>query len=616
LFIIYGCNNEPATVSPKTPLVYSDLEVGNDHSYANSNQIESEHIQLELDIHFNTQTVYGIARHTLKRHRKDTIVFDIDGLQIQKVTTGPIGREKNTDYAIGNEDSLHGAPLSVRITPNTRFVSIYYQTTEKSNSLHWINDPSNPSSTDYLYTLPGEKYTRTWIPLQDNIHQKISYSADIRSDRPLLPIMSNSIVATKIDSVSFHINNSVPVHTYDLGLFMGNYVYSKISSRIGVYAPGKRIRHAVRELKNTPTLLTNAEHLLGKHPWETFNFLVLPSYFPHTSYDYPSLSCINPIMLGKQQQSTEKIQNYLFQTWPKNLFSTKCERYRQINIGINKYLTNRTLYGHVGSETELLATKLFMTSVTHPISQQQTPLFKLTNHYFRPCTESNNFKQHDRLMFQLKGYLFLRNLELNLGKQNFEHFLGKSIQKNKTISFDEFAQELNHFLIQHDKLTLLTSQWAQTSRIQRKELIIPSKRHTQIHLVCKTFLTSKKSIFKNRKTRNIVKTFKTEDWKTFVSLLPSSTTPNKLAWIESHLHFSKHPNNELKNSWLNTSIECNYWDILPAVKTQLLQTGNTEYLYNTYALLFKKNPEWCRKVYAEASTNYSLETKKALEKIF
>ena len=68
-------------------------------------------------------------------HSTDKAIFDVKGLEIMKVTTGPKGEnEKPAEYALGNSDEILGAPLQISIGKNTRHINIYYKTTEATEA--------------------------------------------------------------------------------------------------------------------------------------------------------------------------------------------------------------------------------------------------------------------------------------------------------------------------------------------------------------------------------------------------------------------------------------------------------------------------------------------------
>jgi len=128
-----SCNQEQKPVNRAT-VQLADSAMDN-HTYSNVHQIRTKHLDIELDVNFDNKTIYGIARHEMQNVvGTDTVIFDIKGLEIQKVTLGEGQSEKETDFVIGSwdKDSIFGQPLLVKLKEGKDHVNIYYKTTEES----------------------------------------------------------------------------------------------------------------------------------------------------------------------------------------------------------------------------------------------------------------------------------------------------------------------------------------------------------------------------------------------------------------------------------------------------------------------------------------------------
>jgi aminopeptidase N len=187
---LISCDSLHATKKGKQTPTSTKADV---HSYANLTEIATKHLHLELDVNFENRTIYGVARHEMINKGADTAIFDINGLMIQKVTIGQKGSEEEADMFIDkmDKDSVLGQALMVPIKKDTRFVNIYYQTTERSDALDWLDTNLTSSKTKpFLYTQGQAILTRTWIPLQDSPSNRITYSADVKVPSDLLAVMS------------------------------------------------------------------------------------------------------------------------------------------------------------------------------------------------------------------------------------------------------------------------------------------------------------------------------------------------------------------------------------------------------------------------------------------
>ena len=617
LLFLTACNENEDTIENNKKIQLTDIELGNDNSYSNTTNVITKSLHLELDINFENESIYGIARHALNKHTTDTIVFDVNGLQIQKVTIGNKNNEKNTDYVLGIEDSIHGAPLSVKITKNTRFVNIYYQTTEKSTNLHWIKDSSVSKPVYYLYTLPGEKHTRSWIPVQDVSTRKVKFSAELKLDRSFTPILGTHRYTQKIDSVTYTYSSEEPSMIYDIGLFIGDFKYRKINSNVGVYSLSRTTEHYENEFKNFNNLVKNAEHFYGKHPWKSFDICILPAKFPFKSFDYPNLSFIHPVLLSKYQFSSPFLQEYILQTWPNPLFSTKCEQNRQLIIGVNKYLLHRIKEIQSGKLQAELASKQYINQQINNINTLNLPVFKLTNTYSKPCDENLAKNYSDRIYFQLKGFLFMKALENQLGKQKLDDFIKSYSSTTNQRSLEEFERELKHVLIQNEIIRFPINSWLHSSKINKKQFNYYSKRHTYIHTVCKLFLT-KKNFFKLRKTRKLLKGFTQDDWIAFIALLPNTIDKVKLYELDRRFHFSNSPNKPLLQAWIRCGIQNEYPAVLPLIEKELYTYGDLESNYTYYQLLLRKDKyrKWAQSRFSKNENTLPIETKKALKQLF
>jgi leukotriene-A4 hydrolase len=186
ILLLLSCDTLHSTKKTTASTVSTTGDV---HSYSNLAEIATKHLHLELDVNFDNRTIYGVARHEMINKGADTAIFDINGLMIQKVTIGEKGAEEEADMFIDkmDKDSILGQALMVPIKKDTKFVNIYYQTTERSDALDWLDTNLTSSKTKpFLYTQGQAILTRTWIPLQDSPSNRITYSADVKVPADLL----------------------------------------------------------------------------------------------------------------------------------------------------------------------------------------------------------------------------------------------------------------------------------------------------------------------------------------------------------------------------------------------------------------------------------------------
>ena len=93
------------------------------HSFSNPAEAVVKHLDLDIKVDFDTQTISGKASWTIDNITKgNEIIFDENTLNITKVTLG--NDEKETQYKLGDSVEFHGKPLRIGATQcfNTRII--------------------------------------------------------------------------------------------------------------------------------------------------------------------------------------------------------------------------------------------------------------------------------------------------------------------------------------------------------------------------------------------------------------------------------------------------------------------------------------------------------------
>ena len=112
--------------------------VVDEHSYSKPELAVVKHLDLDIKVDFETQTISGKASWKIDNVSKgNEIIFDENTLNITKVTLGD--EEKETKFELGAAVEFHGKPLHVTIEPNTTKVNIYYSSTKDAIALQWLN---------------------------------------------------------------------------------------------------------------------------------------------------------------------------------------------------------------------------------------------------------------------------------------------------------------------------------------------------------------------------------------------------------------------------------------------------------------------------------------------
>src|SRR5689334_9207735 len=143
---LLSCGKKEAAITPPSVVNYS---------YANPSEVAVAHMDLDLDVDFDKKVLTGSAGFLLDNKKKASVVrFDTWALNIRDVILqDDQGNEKKARFVIGDSLELIGRPLSVVIEPNTRLVTVKYQTTAAARGLQWLTpEQTAGKKLPYMYT--------------------------------------------------------------------------------------------------------------------------------------------------------------------------------------------------------------------------------------------------------------------------------------------------------------------------------------------------------------------------------------------------------------------------------------------------------------------------------
>jgi aminopeptidase N len=119
------------------------------------------------------------------KKKSSVMRFDTWALNIREVSLeDDQGNEKKARFVVGDSLELIGRPLSVVIDPNTRRVTVRYQTTPAARGLQWLTpEQTAGKKLPYMYTQSEAIHARSWVPCQDTPAIRFTYTANIHVPR-------------------------------------------------------------------------------------------------------------------------------------------------------------------------------------------------------------------------------------------------------------------------------------------------------------------------------------------------------------------------------------------------------------------------------------------------
>jgi aminopeptidase N len=636
ILIVYfsstSCEEElQKNISPTEILADSTFD---NHSYSNVHQIRTKHLHLDIDVNFDNKTIYGVARHEMINNGTDTAIFDIKGLKIQKITIGKTN-EKETSFMIGqwDKDSILGQPLLVKVNRTTKYVNIYYQTTDATEAIDWLGPELTAGKEfPFMYTQGEAILTRSWIPLQDSPANRLTYSAKVKVPKDLMAVMSAENPTKKNDEGIYEFQMRQPIPCYLIAMAVGDLTYRKLGQTCGVYSEPQLIYQCVNEFGDLPKMIRAAEKLYGKYQWEQYDLIVLPYSFPFGGMENPRLTFVNPTLLAGDRSLVSVVAHELAHSWSGNLVTNSSWDDFWLNEGFTVYFENRIMESLYGKEiSDLLALIEF---------QELQDEIK--------AIDAGDFPDDTKLKLSLagrnpddgmtdiaytKGAFFLKTLEQTAGRDKFDLFL-KSYFKHyafKTINTETFINYLNSTLLEPNDLEFNSDEWIYEKGLPDNCLKIVSTRFEQINLLADRF-SAGEDIFKKeikwikikgrkRKKKQINQLTRdkyiAQEWQLFIRRLPKKIDPELMRNLDKNLNFKNWGNAEIMNEWYILGINSGYEDIRPNMEKFLMKVGRRKYIAPIYQELTKtpENLIWARAVFEKAKNNYHYISRTTVQEI-
>jgi len=589
------------------------------HSYSNINKIRTKHLHLELDVNFENRTIYGVARHEMLNFGTDTAIFDIKGLDIQKVTLGK-DSEKETDFIIGTDNELLGQPLCVKVLPTTTQVNIYYKTNEKSEALDWLSpELTAGKKLPYMYTQGEAILTRSWIPIQDAPSNRITYSADVTVPSELMALMSAENPKVKNSEGKYHFEMKQPIPSYLISLAVGDLKYKKLGKNCGVYSEPSLIGACGYEFVDLPKLINAAEKIYGKYQWQQYDLIVLPYSFPFGGMENPRLTFASPTLLAGDRSLVSVVAHELAHSWSGNLVTNASWDDFWLNEGFTVYFENRIMEEIYGKEVADILALIEFQELEAEVSEIGKSKFPEDTHLKLSLKDRSPDDGMTSIAY-VKGAFFLKTLEKTVGRKLFDEFLNSYFKKFsfRTITTEIFEEYLNTQLLKPNHISFNTKEWLYNPGIPNNCLKIVSPRFNEVQKLADRFAKGE-NIFKVKHKKNKITRNKyvTQEWLAFIRKLPAKMDPSLLRELDLHLDFKGCGNAEIMTEWYVLGINSSYDDVRPEMKKFLMKVGRRKFLAPIYTTLAKypDDLEWGKQVFSKAKFNYHFVSKSTIDAI-
>jgi aminopeptidase N len=592
-FILLFLSCQKPKETPTTSITY----IEEPHSYAQPNQAVITHLDLDIKVDFETEIISGTASYSITNNDASEIILDSKFLDIENVQADG----KDTNFILGTFDETLGNPLKIAITKNTKQITIFYKTTEKTEALQWLKPQQTADKNEpFLFTQGQAILTRTWIPIQDSPQIRLTYNAKVEVPKQLMAVMSAENPKEKAVDGLYSFKMKQPISPYLIALAVGDIAYKPISNRTGVYAEKSMLDKAHFEFSDMENMVASAEKLYGKYAWDQFDVIVLPPSFPFGGMENPRLTFATPTVIAGDKSLTSLIAHELAHSWSGNLVTNATWDDFWLNEGFTVYFEMRIMEALYGKDRANMLARIGRQDLEEELEG------------FKDTPEDTKLKLHlkgrnpDDGMNSIaydKGYLFLRTLEETVGREKFDAFLKNYFQNHafSTTNTERFITYLNENLLDKNGITFNTEDWIYKPGIPDNQAIIVSDKFENVEQTVTNFVKT------NTIDAELTKDWTPQEWVHFVRNFPENMSVEQMETLDKTFNLTNSNNSYIAMVWYEQAINHNYHgnNVDEKIEAFLTQVGRRWYVSTIYKA-FKRNnkTEDALAIYKNARANY------------
>jgi leukotriene-A4 hydrolase len=591
-----------SSISPEATLEKSKPITRDIHSYGNPEAARVVHVNLDLEVVFGQRTIRGTAVLKIEHQREaKQIVLDSRALQIDETEISPDGLNYHrAHFSIGGRDEILGAPVTIDVAPDTKFVRIRYATAPTATALQWLG-PEQTAGRDhpFLYTQSQAIHARSWIPIQDSPGVRVTYEARIHTPAGLKAVMS----ATNCpDASDCHFVMDQPVPAYLIALAVGNLSFRPTGPRTGVWAEPEVADSASLEFSDMEKMLEAAERLYGPYRWTRYDVLVLPPSFPFGGMENPRLTFTTPTIIAGDKSLVSLIAHEVAHSWSGNLVTNATWSDFWLNEGFTVYIERRILeelYGPQRAEMEAaLGYQELAEELKSHSARDQILHIDLTG---RDPDDGATQIPYE------KGALFLRQIERAFGRQRFDtwlksyfdHFAFQSITTTESLAYFQ-----DHLFVENKALgdKIRVDEWIFKPGLPQAEAPQPE-----------AFAYVDKAIGDWMQGRNIMPgSWSTQEWLYFLHGLPEKLDLSQMRRLDTSWKLTESQNNEILQQWLMMSVKNDYQPAYHRLEEFLTTVGRRKYVKPLYEAM---DVQRAAAIYEKARPVYHPITQKSIDAV-
>jgi len=585
--VLASCNNAGVETAPAAETNVATRIVAKDDkfTYANYDEIQITHLDLNLDVNFDEKVLDGVATIEFERLKTDvdTLVLDTKDLTIRSVSLSSGDETAPVDFTLSADDEILGQALTIPLTDTTDKILISYRTAPTAEGLQWLSpEQTAGKEKPYLFSQAQAINARTMAPVQDTPAVRHTYSATLPDG-------------------SYKFDMPQPIPSYLIAIAVGDIKFKAINDTIGVYAEEYILEAAAEEFSETPMMEDANEALYGPYLWGRYDLIVLPPSFPFGGMENPRLSFLTPTLVAGDKSLTNVVAHELAHSWSGNLVTNASWIDAWLNEGFTSYVENRIMEDLYGERRAVMEQALDMEGLKRSIGEATRP--ELTR--LKLPTDMAHPDEAFTLVSYLKGANFLFFLEDRFGRAAFDPFLKAWFNKNafQSVTTEDFLSYLDANL-RADYPDAVTdaeiNAWIYEAGLPETARNPQSDAFAQVEAATKTWFEGGNIEI----LASITKAWSTHEWLHFMNSLPALNEA-QFAQLDTAFGLTGTQNAETAFAWYMQAIKGDYAPAYGELENFLMTVGRGKFIYRLYgALKDNGKADWAERVYANARPGY------------
>lgn len=607
LIALFACGGSNSNQTNQNQPTQDMNPVTDIHSYARPAEVLMTDLALDIEVDFAKKVLKGSATITLDNKNKATeLHLDTKDLTIEKVALDK--GDKTTQFELAESDKNLGADLKITITPETKSVTVYYQTAPTAEALQWLSPQQTAGKKrPFLFTQSQAILARSWVPCQDSPGIRFTYSAKVKVPKELMAVMSAENPQTKNAEGIYTFKMPQAIPAYLLALAVGDIAFQSLGKNTGVYAEPSELKKSAYEFADLQKMVDGASALYGEYAWGRYDLIVLPPSFPFGGMENPRLTFATPTILAGDRSLTSLVAHELAHSWSGNLVTNSTWNDFWLNEGFTVYFERRIMESLYGKSYSQMLEYLGFADLQATLED-----LKATPEDTRLKIDLKGRNPDDGVtdIAYEKGYFFLRMIEEAVGREKMDVFLKKYFSENafKGMDTERFLTYLQKALPETDKLNL--KEWIYEAGLPKNCPKVKSERFELVGQAATAFMKTQETDFTKEGK------WSSHEWVHFLTIRPTLMNV-EMETLDKAFKLTDSGNSEILAQWFLLAIKADYAPAFPAMEKFLVQVGRRKFLTPLYKEMMKteKGKKMAKDIYAKARPNYHFVAVNTLDEV-